>query len=166
MVTCTLTNNVYSDNGNVLLFEKGSTVVGEYQSGLAQGQNRLFLLWNRIKTPEGVVADLSSPASGSLGAAGVGGHIDTHFWERFGGAIMLSLIDDAAAFASNQSSNDDNTIKFDNTSDASQEMAAEVLRNTINIPATLKKNQGERVGIFVARDVDFSNVYSLSLEKG
>jgi type IV secretion system protein VirB10 len=40
-------------------------------------------------------------------------------------------------------------------------MAAKALENSINIPPTLYKNQGERVAIFVARDLDFRGVYGL-----
>ena len=41
-------------------------------------------------------------------------------------------------------------------------MATEALKNTINIPPTLYKNQGEQVGIYIARDLDFSDVYDVS----
>ncbi len=164
MTKCTLTHNIYSDNGNILLLERGSTVTGEYKAGIGQGQTRLFMLWDRVKTPSGIVVDLSSSATDPLGGSGVEGYIDTHFWTRFGGAMMLSLIDDTAAYIAAKESND-NTVRFESTSDASQNMAAEALKNTINIPATLSKNQGDRVGIFVARDIDFSPVYKLAVKQ-
>ena len=88
--------------------------------------------------------------------------MDTHFWKRFGGAIMLSMIGDVGDFLSNkESQGDSDRITFDNTSDSSQDMAATALENTINIPTTLYKNQGERLQILVARDLDFSGVYNL-----
>ena len=159
MTKCTLTRNIYSDNGTTLLLERGSEVTGEYRANLSQGQSRLFVLWDRVKTPRGIVIDLSSPATDSLGAGGVEGYIETHFWKRFGGAMMLSLIDDLAAYATSNGGNNSNN--FDNSSNTAQSMAAEALKHTINIPPTFYKNQGERVGIFVARDLDFSTVYQL-----
>lgn len=42
-----------------------------------------------------------------------------------------------------------------------QQVANTVLENTINIPPTLEKNQGETVSIFVAHDPDFGGVYDL-----
>lgn len=163
MTTCFITRDIYSTNGRVVLLDRGSKVVGQYQGGMTQGQARIFVLWTRVETPEGVVINLDSPGAGPLGEGGLGGWVDTHFWERFGGAIMLSMIGDIGDFISDKASRQDNgdRITFDNTSEGAQELATEALRNSINIPPTLYKNQGERLQIFVARDLDFSGVYNL-----
>ena len=162
MTKCTLTRHIYSDNGNTLLLERGSEVTGEYRANIAQGQARLFVLWDRVKTPHGVVVDLASPATDSLGSGGVDGYVDTHFWARFGGAMMLSLVDDLAGYVATSGGKSVNN--FESSSDAAQNMGAEALKNTINIPPTFHKNQGERVGIFIARDIDFSKVYQLKAQ--
>ena len=163
MTKCTLTRNIYSDNGTTLLLERGSEVTGEYRANIAQGQSRLFVLWDRIKTPHGIVIDLASPATDSLGAGGVDGYVETHFWQRFGGAMMLSLVDDFAAYVATNGGK--NVNNFENSSDTAQNMAAEALKHSINIPPTFYKNQGERVGIVVARDLDFSTVYQLKVNQ-
>lgn len=165
MTSCVVTRNIYGDTGKVLLVERGSKVSGEYQSNMKQGQARIFVLWNRIKTPSGIVISLDSPGSDSLGGSGIPGYVDTHFWQRFGGAIMLSLIQDAGEVAANAlAQNTGTAITLNNTSGASQTMAVEALRNSINIPPTLYKNQGDRIGIYVARDLDFKTVYDLKPE--
>lgn len=162
MTSCFLTRDIYSTNRRVVLLDRGSKVVGQYQSGIQQGQNRIFVLWTRVETPQGVIINLDSPGTGPLGEAGVGGWVDTHFWKRFGAAIMLSLIDDVGDFLSNKASEgEEDRITFENTSENSQEMASTALEHTIDIPPTLYKNQGERLSIFVARDLDFSGVYGL-----
>ncbi len=162
MNKCVMPTNIYSDNGKVLLLERGSEITGEFQAGMKQGQPRIFVLWTRIKTPTGVVVDLSSPGTGQLGEAGVDGYIDTHFWKRFGGAIMLSLIDDLGNSIAKESNN--SNFNLGGTSNAASDMAAEALRNSINIPPTLYKNQGEAVAIYLARDLDFRGVYELRPE--
>ena len=101
MTSCVVTRNIYSDNGKVLFIERGSTVSGEYQSNLHQGQSRMFVLWSRVKTPSGVVINLDSPGTDSLGSSGLPGYVDNHFWQRFGGALMLSLVQDAASAGAN-----------------------------------------------------------------
>ena len=165
MTSCTVTRNLYSDNGKILLVERGSEMSGEYKSNMKQGMARIFVLWTRIKTPNGVVITLDSPGTDPLGGSGLPGYVDTHFWDRFGGALMLSMVDDVAAYVTNKADDSDEDIKFDNTSDASQGMAAEALKNTINIPPTLYINQGEEIGIYVARDLDFSEVYHVGPSK-
>ena len=165
MTACVITRNIYSDNGKVLLIERGSTVTGEYKANMRQGMARIFVLWSRIKTPNGVVIPLDSPGTDQLGGGGVPGYIDNHFWQRFGGALMLSLVDDVArGLTSNTGSGVNSQFNFNSTGDATQNMAAEALKYTINIPPTLYKNQGEQVGIYVARDLDFSSVYDVAAQ--
>lgn len=158
MTACTLTRDVYSDNGVTRLLERGSLVSGEYRTNMTQGQARLFIAWDRVKTPYGVVVNLGSPATSPLGEGGVGGNVDTHFWQRFGGAMMLSLVDDFVGYATTGGGQENSVEKSTQTA---QNMAAEALKNTINIVPTFSKNQGERVGIYIARDIDFSSVYGL-----
>ncbi|SCB61604.1 type IV secretion system protein VirB10 [Rhizobium aethiopicum] len=157
--SCVINRDVLSDNGRVVLMEKGTQVVGEYRGGIRRGQQRLFVLWNRAKTPKGVIITLGSPATDALGRAGVDGYVDTHWWERFGSAILLSIVGDASSYASNRLQDSD--VEAQNTSSAGQQAAAIAVEQSINIPPTLMKHQGELVSIFVARDLDFSSVYRL-----
>lgn len=154
-VSCMIGSDVYSDDGAVILMEKGAKVLGEYRSGMKQGQSRLFVLWTRAVTPAGVAIGLASPASDALGRAGFDGTIDTHFWDRFGGAMLLSIIDDTSAAVATRTNQNGETIRV--PSDA----AGVALQNSINIPPSLKKPQGSEVAIFVAQDLDFSSVYAL-----
>lgn len=156
---CIVNKDVYSADGKVLLIERGSEVIGEQTTGLTQGQARIFIMWNTVETPKGVRIEIGSPSSDALGAAGQEAQVDTHFWERFGGAIMLSMIDDIMGIASNRIDNRD--YQFENTQENVQNMADEALRNTINIPPTGYVNQGALLNIIVARDVDFRSVYEL-----
>ncbi|QKK33435.1 type IV secretion system protein VirB10 (plasmid) [Rhizobium indicum] len=157
--SCVINRDVLSDNGRVVLMEKGTQVVGEYRGGLRRGQKRLFVLWNRAKTPKGVIITLASPATDALGRAGVDGYVDTHWWERFGSAILLSIVGDATSYANSQLQDSD--IEADNTTSAGKQAATIAVEQSINIPPTLLKHQGELVSIFVARDLDFSSVYRL-----
>ncbi|WP_019219359.1 type IV secretion system protein VirB10 [Bartonella florencae] len=167
MTTCHLTRDVYSTSGRVVLLDRGSKVVGFYQSGLQQGQTRVFVQWLRIETPSGVIVNLDSPGTGPLGEAGIGGWIDRHFWERFSGAIMVSIIGDLGEWVRgkiNSSSKEDKEKSEKSQSHSvksAESVVNDVLQSSINIAPTLYKNQGERVNIFVARDLDFSDVYSL-----
>jgi type IV secretion system protein VirB10 len=153
-VSCLIPRDVLSDTGGVVLLEKGTKVLGEYRSTLRQGQKRLFVLWTRAVTPAGVAIRLESPAADALGRAGFDGELDTHFWDRFGGALLLSIVDDSSyALAGNGGAS--------NTARVPSDAAAVALQNSINIPPSLRKAQGAEVSIFVAQDFDFSSVYGL-----
>ncbi len=164
MTSCRLTRDVYSTSGKVLLLERGSRITGQYKGGLQRGKARIFVLWTRVETPTGVVVVLDSPGTDALGRSGHTGYIDSHFWDRFGGTIMLSLIDDVGTYLANEASGDDgdnNQIQFGGTAEAARNSAGIALENSINIPDTLYKNQGEHINVFVARDLDFRGVYDL-----
>ncbi|OHB26246.1 MAG: hypothetical protein A2790_19960 [Phenylobacterium sp. RIFCSPHIGHO2_01_FULL_69_31] len=153
-VSCLIDRDIYSDNGAVVLLEKGARVLGEYRTGMRQGQNRVFVLWTRAVTPKGVAITLSSPGSDALGRAGFGGAVDTHFWDRFGAAILLSVIDGGTAALSDNDS-DVRTVRM--PSDA----AGLAVRQAADIAPTLRAAQGAEIAIQVAQDLDFSTVYRL-----
>jgi type IV secretion system protein VirB10 len=153
-VSCVIPQDVYSDNGTTVLMEKGAKVLGEYRSSLKQGQNRLFVLWTRAVTPNGIAIDLAAPASDALGRAGFDGDLDRHFWERFGGALLLSIVDDGTAALAPRTGAGE-TVRV--PSDA----AGVALSHTVDMAPTLRKPQGSEVAIFAAQDFDFSGVYAL-----
>ncbi len=161
MITCYAPHDVRSTSGRVVLVDAGTKFIGYQQGVLSQGQPRIGVVWSRLETPKGVVIHLDSPGTGALGEAGLDGHIDTHFGERFGGAILVSLISDLGSWASSRGDNNGGSIRFGSTGDAARDAVSTVLDNSINIPPTLYRNQGGRIGIYVARDLDFSSVYAL-----
>ncbi|MCA0355458.1 MAG: type IV secretion system protein VirB10 [Brevundimonas sp.] len=154
-VTCVLPRDVWSDNGAVVLMERGTRVLGEYRGGLQQGRRRLFVLWTRAVTPTGVAVALASPAADALGRSGFDGVVDTHFWDRFGGALLLSIVDDGVYAAAGQGEGASSLARV--PSDA----ASVALQGSVEIPPTLRKGQGAEVSIFVAQDLDFAGVYRL-----
>ncbi len=154
-VSCILPRDVYSESGAVVLMERGTRVLGEYQGGLQQGRNRLFVLWTRAVTPAGVTVGLASPAADALGRAGFDGQVDTHFWDRFGGALLLSLVDDGLYAAVGR----DDAVR--ETARVPSDAAGIALQNSVDIPRTLRKPQGSEVSIVVAQDLNFAGVYRL-----
>ncbi len=165
LLSCRLANDIYSTNGKVLLIERGSRITGEYQRGLMKGQARLFVLWTRIETPLGVVVDLDSPGTDALGRSGIDGYVDQHFAQRFGAAILLSLIDDVGQYAIAEAQDGNaNQINLGGTAQAADDMSTIAMKYYIDIPPTLEKNQGGHVSIYVARDLDFADVYTLAHE--
>ncbi|TAL93212.1 MAG: TrbI/VirB10 family protein [Paraburkholderia sp.] len=162
--TCTVTKNVYSDDGKVVLVERGSQIDSEYRSNLAPGQKRAFILAARIKTPNGVTVQIDSPAADALGRMGIDGYVDNHWGQRIGAALLLGMTQDAIGYLATRGGNNNSSVVYQNTEQQGNDMASRVLDRTISIPPTLAQNQGTEFTIVVARDLDFRSVYALEPE--
>jgi len=162
MTTCIGSSDIYGADGKVVLLERGTKYVGEQRGVPRQGQGRVFVVWNEARTPAGVVVQLASPGTDELGRNGLPGFVDTHFWDRFGAAILISVIDGTMqAITAHQQRGPRLGSGVVLAPQGNRDVITEVLRNTIAIPPTVIKNQGERIQILVARDMDFRSVYAL-----
>ncbi|MGF6304021.1 type IV secretion system protein VirB10 [Paraburkholderia sp. WC7.3g] len=162
--TCTVTKNVYSDDGRVVLIERGSQINSQYRSNLSPGQKRTFILSARIETPHGVTVEIDSPAADSLGRMGIDGYVDNHWRARIGAAMLLGFAQDAIGYLATRGGNSNGSVVYENTQQQGNDMATRVLDSTINIPPTLTQKQGAEFTIVVARDLDFGSVYALRPE--
>ena len=171
--SCTVSQNIYSSNGNVLLIEKGSKLFGTYKGDNANdGTSRYFVVWQEVRTPNHLRIPLNSGSSDELGGAGLEGEIDHKWMMRFGSSIMLSMVDDIFNVLAykmtnkNGGSNSGNQIDYtENTRDNASNIASIALEKFINIKPTVYKQHGDLVGVYVNRDVDFSKVYKISRKK-
>jgi type IV secretion system protein VirB10 len=159
MTTCVMATDTFGVDGQVVLLERGTKLVGETRGQVQQGSARVFVLWNEARTPTGVIVPLASPGADELGRSGLAGTVDRHFWERFGAAMLVSVIDGGIQSAIQSSRGNSGTVIVNPS--GTQDVMTEVLKGTINIPPTVVKHQGDRVQVLVARDLDFRSVYEL-----
>jgi len=164
--SCILPQRIYSDDGKVVLLEKGSKIIGQYQNTVKNGDVRIAILWQRIKSATGVVIDVDSPAADGVGAMGAPGYVDNHWMERIGAAFLLSMVDDVikmeVAKRQNEKQGQNNTVLLPTSSiSTSKSLSEKVLESTINIPPTIYKNRGERLMVYVNRDLWFDSVYHI-----
>jgi type IV secretion system protein VirB10 len=159
MTTCITATDTFGVDGNVVLLERGTKLVGEVRGQVEQGAARIFVLWSEARTPTGVIVPLASPGADELGRAGLPGDVNRHFWQRFGAALLVSVIDGAVQAAVQSSSKDGGTVIYNPS--GSQGVTTEILKSTVNIPPTIVKPQGDRIAVLVARDLDFAAVYAL-----
>jgi type IV secretion system protein VirB10 len=164
MTTCVMATDTFGVDGQVVLLERGTKLVGETRGQVQQGSARIFVLWNEARTPTGVIVPLQSPGADELGRSGLPGTVDRHFWERFGAAMLVSVIDGAVQSAIQSSRGSSGTVIVNPS--ATQDVMTEVLKSTINIPPTVRKHQGDRIQVMVARDLDFRSVYELRSVSG
>ena len=158
MTTCVTATDTFSADGTVVLLERGTKLVGETRGQVQQGAARVFVLWTAARTPTGVVVPLASPGTDELGRSGLPGEVDRHFWDRFGAALLISVVEGGIQAAA-QPHGGNGTVVYNPS--ASGDVTTEVLKSTIGIAPTVTKHQGDRIQILVARDLDFRRVYAL-----
>ena len=147
-----VSRDVESFDGTRVLIPKGSRLFGDYQADVSLGQKRALIQWKRLTRPDGTIIDLDSPSADLLGRAGVKGKVNTHFFQRFSGAILQSILDIGVRAATRETAGDNVILAFPSSAQTA------VIQRQDDIKPTLKIAQGASVSVFVARDLDCTSV--------
>lgn len=153
LTRCLIARPVYSDSGKRLLIPRGTVATGEYQGGIKRGVNRIFIVWTRLRTPDGVITELAAPGVGPLGASGVHAKLNNHWRSRFGASVLLSLIGGLSATEDNSEGS-----TFGASADALSRTAELALEESIGIKTTGSVPIGSLINIMVAEDINFDLV--------
>lgn len=153
-ITAQVTENVYdSPTGRFLLIPQGSKLIGEYDSQVSFGQNRVLLAWDRLIFPDGRSVTLErQPGADVSGFAGLQDGTNYHL----GGiakAALLSMLLGIGAQAG--SSNDDNLSRAirQGTSETVNQTGQQIVRRQLNVQPTLTIRPGFPVRVIVTRDL-------------
>lgn len=186
MVKGIVREDVYSFDGRRILIPAGSSLIGDYKSGVQRGQERILIVWTRMIRGDGVSVQLGSYGTDRLGRSGMTGVVDRKNWERFGPPALMTLIGGATQYIAQlgQRGDRDITIVNDNGSvtripqdngetsqdrartiaaetiaSGIQQMAATAFEGSRNIRPTIHIPQGSDINVFVTRDLDFAGLY-------
>jgi type IV secretion system protein VirB10 len=141
-------------DGSRVLIPRGSRLIGEYRSEAAPGQRRALVNWIRLIRPDGVTIAIGSPAADPLGRGGIKAKVNTHFFERFAGAILQSALDIGVNLAS-RAGDGTTIIALPGTAQGAVQIV-----QPAQVTPTLKVRAGTSISVFAARDLDFSGAES------
>ena len=147
-VRAVVSQDVRSYDGSRVLLPRSSRLVGQYQSGLQAGQRRAYVIWTQAIRPDGVTVALASPATGFDGTSGLNGEVDSHFFSRFGSAMLLSVIGGLGTIASGGASV---------VLGGGQTAASTALQQDGQRSPTVRVRMGEPVRVYTARNLDFGS---------
>ncbi len=150
--------NVYdSIAGKHLLIPKGTKIVGEYNSGVAYGQDRIFIIWQRLIFPNGKSLLLENFPGVDLSAyAGMKGRVNNHNIELFKSVILSSILGGGAALVDR---NKDTRIQSWENAMASGagerilDIGDSLAERILNIKPTITIKPGSRFNIIVNADL-------------
>jgi type IV secretion system protein VirB10 len=143
-----VSQDIKSFDGSRVLIPRSSRLIGEYKGATQAGQRRAYLMWTRLVRPDGVSIALASPAADFSGQAGIGGQVNSHFFSRFGSAILLSILGGAGSLVTGGAS----TVVVS----GGQSAASVAAQHDGNRGPTIKVRQGEPIRVFTARDLIFA----------
>ena len=151
-VRAVVSQDVRSFDGTKVLVPRSSRLIGQYQSGLQNGQRRAYVIWTRLIRPDGASVNLASPAVGFDGTTGLAGKVSgASFFKRFGSAMLLSVVGGVGSLATGGAAG----VLIGG---ASSSAAATAAQQDGQRGPTVRVRQGEPIRIFTARDLDFSAV--------
>jgi type IV secretion system protein TrbI len=153
-ITAQVTEHVYdSPTGQILLVPQGTRIIGQYDTNVQFGQNRVLLVWNRLIFPNGRSIVLErQPGADAEGFAGLQDGVDYHWWDLAKAAGLSTLLSVGTEVGA---SNDDRLISAirsggqDTINDAGQQ----IVRRQLNVAPTLTIRPGFPVRIVVTRDL-------------
>ena len=148
-VRAVVSQDVRSFDGTNVLVPRSSRLIGQYQSGLQNGQKRAYVIWTRLIRPDGASVNLASPAIGFDGTTGLKGEVKSNFFQRFGSAMLLSVVGGLSTIAGGGTAV---------VLGGGQNAATTALQQDGQIGPTVRIRQGEPIRIFTARDLNFSEV--------
>jgi type IV secretion system protein TrbI len=149
-----------------VMIPAGSRLVGEYNSSVTYGQNRVQVVWTAIYFPDGSFIDLDRmPSHAAEGAVGLKDQVDNHWTRVIGGVALSSVL--AAGLQISQNRTNGSVLTYPS---AGQEAAAaigtqaaqlgeQITNRNLNIQPTLKVRPGEIFSVSVKKDMVFPGPY-------
>ena len=157
-VTAQVTQNVYdSPTGRILLIPQGARLIGEYDSEIADGQNRVLLVWARLILPGGRSRALErQPGADASGRAGLADRTD-HHWSRVLRAALISTL--LGIGVETGSGGDDALLRAlrDGAQDSVNQAGQRIVEREMKVPPTLTIRPGHTLRVIVTRDLVFEN---------
>lgn len=147
-----VSRDVRGFDGRRVLIPRGSRLIGEYRSDVQPGQRRALVNWVRLIRPDGATINIASPSTDTLGRGGIRANVNSHFFERFAGALLRSVVDVGITVAAGAANAPIVLLPGGlggSLSGAQQQQ---------QVTPTLTVRPGTSISVFVARDLDFTGV--------
>ncbi|WDA39048.1 TrbI/VirB10 family protein [Sphingobium sp. YC-XJ3] len=153
-ITAQVTQNVYdSITGRILLIPQGARLIGEYDSEVAAGQNRVLLAWDRLIMPDGRSIILErQPGADAAGYAGLQDRVNQHWGNLLKAAAVSTLLGVGAELGADS---DDDLIRAlrRGSQDTVNQTGQQIVRRQLNVQPTLTIRPGHPLRIVLTRDL-------------
>lgn len=154
-ITAQVTENVYdSPTGRILLIPQGSRLIGDYDSDISAGQNRVLLAWNRLILPGGrsILLD-RQPGADAAGMAGLQDRTDYHWGNLLKASAVSTLLGIGTELATDGGSELLQALRY-GTQDTVNQTGRNLVQREIGVPPTLTIRPGFPLRVILTRDLE------------
>lgn len=153
-----VSQNIYNSvTGNHLLIPQATKVIGEYDSRIVYGQERVLIVWTRLILPNGESISLESmPGVDLSGYAGLSDKVNHHYLKLLSGVVFGSMLGAGAqvAHGNERFGNPDfGELALEGAAQNINQAGQEITRKNLGIQPTIEIRPGSRFNIFVTKDM-------------
>ncbi len=138
---------------------QGTRLIGEYDSKVAFGQERVLVIWTRLILPNGESINLEGmPGADLSGYAGMTGRVNNHYGKLITGVVLGSVVGAGAqvAVGGQGAPNVPPTFGSLAVSGAAQNINQSAQQHTnkvLNMQPTIEVTPGDKINVFVTKDM-------------
>jgi type IV secretion system protein VirB10 len=149
-----------------VLIPHGSKLVGEYNSNVSYGQNRVQVVWTRVIFPDSTSLDLGRMNGHSAdGSVGLKDKVDDHWRSKIAGVALTSVLSAGLAVSQNRTNN--SVLQYPSTGEvigasvgqSASQLGQELTQRNFNRQPTLVIRPGQKFLVYVRKDIVFPSPY-------
>jgi len=153
-VTAQVTQNVYdSPTGRTLLVPQGARLIGEYDSDVSKGQDRVLLAWDRLILPGGRSIQLGrEPGADAAGMAGLSDRTNFHWGRMLTAALVSTLLGIGSELGADSEDRLTRALR-EGVQDTAGQTGRQVVEHELRVPPTITIRPGFALRVLVTRDL-------------
>jgi len=138
-------------------------LIGEYNSNLSFGQQRVQVVWNRIIFPDGKNLDIDKMQGTDIaGYTGFFDKVNNHYFRIYGNAVLLSLMGAGYDILNQQQQQQQYESPRDivaaNVGQKLSDVSSQTLQKNMDVQPTLIIDPGYKFKVFVMKDMVLENI--------
>ena len=154
-VSCMLTTNIYSHDGEKLLIPRGSRVLGEVRKVESFGDQRVAVVFHRLIMPDGFSVTLDQfKGLDQVGETGLRDEVNHHYLQVFGASIAIGAFAGLSQAGTRYGLNESAADAYrQGVTDSLSQSAMHMLDRYLNILPTFTVREGYRIKVYLSQDL-------------
>lgn len=143
--------------GNTILIPQGAHLIGNYNNEVVYGQDRVLVVWHRLRFPNGQTIQLQGmPGIDLSGYAGLKDKVNNHLWPLFRAVLLSSVLSIGARVPAGTPSGYWQSLPQEVAQDfgkGANQAGQQIVQRELQRPPTIAIRPGMAFNVFVVKDL-------------